>query len=143
MTETTYWTSAIGAITTDPTLNLIRGAFGDTLEVTSSSAGDLKWITLPLLLPADRVIKRVVVCYQISDPGSLISQVRLTKETLPPSAVVHHDDPTDLISIEPAVYESPVSDVLVDGAITVALRLNFASPSHKVSLGALGVVLRA
>jgi hypothetical protein len=141
--DTTYWTSAVGAIATDTTLNLVRGAFGNTLEVACTSIGDLKWIALPFLLPADRVIKKVLVCYQLSNARSFISQVRLTKETLPPSAVVQHDDPTDLTSTIPALYESAVGNVATDGAITLELRLNFTNTADKVSIGAIGIVLGA
>ena len=138
---TTYWTSAIGAITTDPTLSLVRGFFGDTLEVTCTSTGDLKWISFPLLLPSDRRIKKVLVSYQLTNSLSFISQVRLSKEVLPPSALVVHDDGTDLTSTAPALYESSVGDVVIDGAITLSLRLNFASTADKIAIGALGIAL--
>jgi hypothetical protein len=141
--DTTYWTTAIGAITTDPTLILLRGNFGNTLEVRCNSTGDLKWISLPLLLPADRVIKNVRVCYQLTNSLSFISQVRLSKETLPPSALVVHDDGTDLTSTAPTIYDSSVGNVAIDGAITLELRLNFASTSDRILVGAIGIVLGA
>jgi hypothetical protein len=141
--DTTYWTSAIGAITTDPTVGLVRGQFGDTLEVYSSTLGDLKWINFPLFLPSDRAIKKVLVCYQLTSSLSFISQVRLSEETLPPSALVVHDDGTDLTSTSATMYESIVGNLGINGALTLSLRLNFGDTNARIKIGALGIVLGA
>lgn len=145
ITDYTVWLSPLNFVSAArpdrDTLTLVRGFVGDSLQITSSEPGDLKWISLSLPVPSNRTINKVMVCYQLSDAGSFISQVRLTEMKEPPSAVVRHDDPTDLTSTEPTCYESDVSGLQPEGAITLSLRLNFGSTADTITLGAIGVQL--
>jgi hypothetical protein len=122
-------------------LSLSRGAAGTTLRVRTSEAGDLQWLNLPLALDSRFAIKAVTLCYDLSSASSFISQIRITEETLPPSAVVRHDDPTDLTSAVSVCVERPVGDLQPEGAMTLALRLNFASNAHFIDIGAVGITL--
>ena len=67
----TVWLSPLDATTEKPGLLLERGFFGATLRVTASAPGDLQWVDFPLTLPSDRKIKRVTVCYSVTDPASV------------------------------------------------------------------------
>jgi hypothetical protein len=89
------------------------------------------------------VIKKVLLGYQLTNSRSCISQVRLSKETLPPAAVVQHDDGTDLISTTATLHESIVGNVATDGAITLSLRLSFTNIGDKISIGSIGILLGA
>lgn len=142
----TIWYSALameatasGAGTTN--LELVRGASGNTLRVTTTQTGDLQWIHLPLIVSNHQTITGIIVCYRLADATSFISQVRLAEETLPPSALVQHDDGTDLTSVDPVCAESAVSNYQPNGAVTLSLRLNFAGTgtAHRIDIGAIGV----
>ncbi|MBZ0298124.1 MAG: collagen-like protein [Anaerolineae bacterium] len=122
-------------------LTLLPGAFGNTLRVTTTQPGDLQWLMLPFVEQDNLKIKKVIVCYDLSSANSFISQVRLSEETLPPSALVKHDDPTDLTSTDPVCAESVVNNYQPNGAVTLSLRLNFASTADRIDIGAIGLVL--
>ena len=145
--DRTLWISPLDA-SADATSTLMfdRGSFGNTLRVTTSAPGDLQWVNVPLALPSDLRIKRVIVCYSVDDAASFISQVRLSKETLPPTAFVVHDDGTDLTSTVATCAAAPtggMAGLVVDAAFTLNLRLNFASVAHSIDIGAVGLVLGA
>ncbi len=123
------------------TLSLSRGAAGTTLRVTTTQAGDLQWLNLPLVLDSRFAIKAVTLCYDLSNASSFISQIRLTEETLPPSALVRHDDATDRTSVASVCVDSPVGNLEPEGSMTLALRLNFASTAHHIDIGAVGFTL--
>jgi hypothetical protein len=114
---------------------------GDEQHVTTSTAGDLQWVDLPLQLPNSARIKRVITCYKVDAPTSFISQVRLSTSTVPPTATVMYDDPTDLTSTAGACrYGMTVSGIPVNGEFTLSLRLDFGSTNEAIDLGAIGIV---
>lgn len=140
--DRTLWISPLDATIEEPGLQLERGFFGNTLRVTASEPGDLQWVDVPLALPSDLKIKQVTVCYSVEDETSFISQVRLSKETVPPTALVVHDDGTDLTSTTPTCATSAIGGGLtVDAAFTLSLRLDFASTDHEIDIGAVGLLL--
>jgi hypothetical protein len=124
-------------------LVVTRGGFGNTLRVRTGQAGDLQWISLPLIVQENLKIKAVTVCYDLSDSGSFISQVRLSEETTPPTATVMHDDGTDLTSTSAECVESVVSDYQPGGAVTLSLRLNFGDTADRIDIGAIGLMVGA
>jgi hypothetical protein len=83
----------------------------------------------------------VTLCYDLSNASSFISQVRITEETLPPAAPIRHDDGADLTSTAPVCVESQVGNLQPAGAMTLALRLNFANTAHIIDIGAVGLTL--
>lgn len=112
-----------------------------TIRVTTSAAGDLQWIHLGLVIPSNVNIDTVWVCYELNNSASFISQVRLTKTTTPDVAIVQHDDGTDVTNVGPACYASDVGGLAVEGAITLSLRLNFASTDDWIDIGGIGIVV--
>jgi hypothetical protein len=122
-------------------LTLTRGQFGNTLRVTTAQAGDLQWLNLPLITPDNLAIKGVIVCYELAAATNFISQVRLSEETLPPTALVVFDDGTDLTSTDAECVETAVNAYTPEGAVTLALRLNFAATgsTHFIDIGAIGL----
>ena len=142
-TISTIATSPLGMIgvpigNTASNLVITRGGFGNTLRVTTTAAGDLQWLALPLSVPIGSTITGITICYELSNAASFISQIRLSEENEPPTATIIHDDGTDLVSTDGVCTES-VSNVEVGGAITLGLRLNFASTSDTISIGAIFV----
>jgi hypothetical protein len=140
------WISVLGMVpqvnsSGQTNLALLRGASGNTLRVTTAQAGDLQWIHQPLALPTNLGIQAIITCYRLSSAASYISQVRISEETVPPSATVRYDNPTDLLSTTPVCAESPVASLRPNGAMTLSYRLNFASTTDWVDFGAIGVVL--
>lgn len=106
--------------------------------MTTTEAGPSQWLGLPLSVPLGATIKKITVCYSVTNPASFISQIRLTQQVLPPSATVVHDDGTDLVSTVP-VCATSLANVIVNGAITLNLRLDFASTAHSILIGSVFV----
>ena len=61
-----------------------------------------------LALPEKSTVEEIIVCYQVSNPQSFISQIRLSEIKTPEMAIVRHDDATDLKNTEPDCYVSKV-----------------------------------
>jgi hypothetical protein len=138
---TTNWKSADCYVNGDPTLKLqyANVSFPYT-KITCASPGDLKWIDMGIDVPPGTIIKGITICYQLSNKRSYISQVRLTEQTTPNTRLVHHDDPTDLLSTSPVCVTSAVSyGAAFNGAINLSLRLNFTNAGDFIMLGAVGV----
>jgi hypothetical protein len=138
------WHSSLAMISDDSlgaNLVLSRGVSGNTLTVGTQQPGDLQWLHLPLVLPSDVTITMVRLCYSVSNPNSFISQVRLSTETEPPSALVVHDDDTDLTSTTPTCADSMVSSLQPEGALTLSLRLNFVNTTDTIDIGAIALVV--
>jgi len=97
-----------------------------------------------LHLSQSSVIEQIIVCYQLSNMNSFITQVRLTTMSTPDRAWVIHDDGTDLQSPTPTCYVSHVRRLNLPfdlAAITLNLRLNFANTIDQIMMGAIGVTL--
>ena len=137
----TIWLSPTEYITGDPTLQISYPfvSHPETI-VTCTTPGDLKWLSMGLRLPPRVRIEELKICYQVSNPTSYISQVRLLVMDTPDQANVIYDDGTDLKSTEPACYISQVGGKVPtpDMAVTLALRLNFQHKTHEIMLGGVG-----
>lgn len=141
---TTTWLSPTDFVSGDPTLKISYPSVSNpSTVVTCTSPGDLKWISIGLRLPQDIKIEEVIVCYQLSNSQSFISQIRLLEMKTPDKATVIHDDGTDLQSTSAICYISPVGGKVPSSctAVTLALRLNFKNKDDKIMLGAVGVEL--
>jgi hypothetical protein len=104
---------------------------------------DFQWVLLGLTVPGGLKIKAVVVCYQIigSRKGTYISQTRLTEMTTPNTALVVHDDPTNLLSPSPVCYNSVVKgSITVKGTITLELKVVIARKSDKILVGGISLL---
>jgi hypothetical protein len=140
---TTYWTSAMGAFTYYTELSLSRGIVNNTLTVRCTTIGDYL-LKFPFLLPADRVVKKVLVSYYVTNARSFISQIRLYMDRLPPNTALIHADDADLTSTIGVTYESIVTRrEVIDGAITLTLWLHFADTVDRITIGVIGIVLDA
>lgn len=140
----TIWLSPTDFVTGDPSLAISYPfASHPGTIITCTQPGDLKWVAMGLRLPENVKIDEIILCYQVANAQSFISQIRLTEMCEPNQALVIHDDPTDLISVVPATHTSNVGGKIPSPgtAVTLALRLNFAGtgPGHQIRLGAVGV----
>jgi hypothetical protein len=139
----TIWLSPTDYVTGDPTLRLSYPFVSHPGTVLSCTVpGDFKWVSMGLLLPPHVKIDEVIICYEVSNPQSFISQVRLVEMTAPNQATVRHDDPTDLKSTSPTCYSSKVAEFTPTAALTLELRLNFQNTTDEISLGAVGLTFR-
>jgi hypothetical protein len=86
-------------------------------------------------------IDSVLVCYELADPASFISQSHLTKTTTPDASPIVHDDGTSLQSTGATCYPAAVTfgPVVADGTITLSLRLSFSDVSHWIDIGGIGI----
>ena len=96
-----------------------------------------------LQVPPNYIIKRVRVCYELSNSRSFISQIRLSQLQNPPSqTLVMLDDATDHTNPGPVCVAS--ADTTVDpslGAVDLDLRVNFGSTADRIVVLALGLVV--
>jgi hypothetical protein len=140
----TIWLSPTNYVTGDPTLRVSYPfASHPSTIVTCTTPGDFKWVSMGLRLPPNVQIEQVIICYEVSNSCSFISQTRLAEMTTPDHANVVHDDPTHLTSTRPTSYNSAISGLIPTGAVTLELRLNFQHTNDEILLGAVGVILRA
>ncbi len=139
--EYVSWSSPLGGVTNDTRLTINYSLPGTGLHVVTNSPGDLQWVTIPLTLPSNMTIEAVRFCYELSDPASYISQVRLTRMTTPDHATVMHDDPTDITDPGPTCATSVVSSLPIEGTTTLSFRLNFANAGDWIDFGAIGILL--
>ncbi len=104
---------------------------------------DFQWVILGLTVPDGLKITGVVVCYQIvgAPKGTYISQTRLTQMTVPNTALVVHDDPTNLTSTAPVCYKSPVKGAItVGGTITLELKMVIGRESDQILVGGISLL---
>jgi hypothetical protein len=146
------WFSPLTAIPEDPTgaRSLVLGVapYGYALEVTATepvTEVNNKWVVLGLTTTANKAIKGVQVCYEVTtdSPGSTyIAQVRLTTMTTPDFQTVIHDDPTDLTSTSPTCYTSNTAKrkPKVGGTTTLSLKMVFGSASDKITIGGVKLI---
>lgn len=141
MSTETLWLSPTDFVTGDKSLRITYPSVTHpAVEVKATAPGDLKWISLGLKIPPFHEISAVQVCYQLSNSGSFISQIRLAEMRTPDQAVVRHDDGTDLLSVQPTCYRSQLATgYRPDGAVLLELRLNFQNAVDTITLGAVGV----
>lgn len=113
--------------------------------VTSTTAGNF-WISLALRLPEGVRIDSITVGYQVLNPVSFISEVRLVEMDAPNQVSIIHRDLTALNSIAPTMYVSSVNKTPSAGkAVMLMLQLTYqftrtsAAPQHAIRLGAVGI----
>ena len=115
-------------------------AIAVTASVTIKES-DFQWVLLGLTVPDGIKVKGVVVCYQVvGGKSTYISQVRLTEMTTPNTALVKHDDPTNLTSTLPVCYKSEASGFSVSGTITLELKLLIGGKGEKILVGGIALL---
>ncbi len=122
------------------------------LVTQSSTVGEIdsfggnKVVHMALDLPKQTKIKGVRVCYELSNPRSFISQIRLAQVQDPPSsAVVFLDDGTDLTDPGPVCVNSEIVKPAIKskfGSVLLSLRLNFGDIADKIVIRAVGLLVK-
>lgn len=112
------------------------------LKVTAAQTvtdSDSQWVILGLTAQEKKVIKGVQVCYQVitNSPGStFISQTRLSSMSTPNSALVIHDDATNLTSIDPVCVTSLTKPKpKVTGTTTLELKMVIGNVGDEIIIG--------
>lgn len=119
------------------------------LVITSTEPDDTvpnggnKVVETGLQVPPGYLIRRVRICYELSNPRSYISQIRLAQMQNPPStASVLLDDATPQNATGPVCANS--TPTLIDpsrGEVTLSLRTNFADTGDSIVVRSLGLIL--
>jgi FlgD Ig-like domain len=138
----TSWCSPLNGVSHETSLTLSFTLPGTGLHVVTNSPGDYQWVTIPLTLPSNMTIEAVEFCYELANPNSYISQVRLTRMSTPDFATVIHDDPLDRTDPGPVCTTSFVNSAPIEGTVSLSFRLNFANAGDWVNFGAIGIVLQ-
>jgi hypothetical protein len=151
------WINHFDLLPGDPSVftsfNAISSGVGGGLTglvIQSNTTGEIaqgggnKVVHMGLQVPPNYTIRRVRVCYELSNSRSFISQIMLAQVADPPDhATVILDDGTDLTDPGPVCVAS--ADTSVDpslGAVHLSLRVNFGSTSDRIVIRALGLGLR-
>lgn len=121
--------------------NAVNSGVGGGLSgliVQSTTTGDVadgggnKVIEKGLVVPPGYDVDGVRVCYELSNPGSHITQIRLAQVQDPPDkAFVVLDDGTDLTDSGPICVDSALPSAPIDlgeGALRLSFRVNFDTP---------------
>src|SRR3984893_18209334 len=78
----TIWLSPTNYVTGDPTLRVSYPFVSHPSTIAACTApGDYKWVSMGLRLPPNVQIEEVIVCYEVSNARSFISQTRLAEMT--------------------------------------------------------------
>ncbi len=110
------------------------------LRVTSTAAGDLKWIDAAIPINFGGTVKLIAICYQTPNAGTSIVQVRLSEYILKTATVLIDLSPIAESSAG-TCYVSPPLNLTADGALVMSLRLKFASASDSIAIGATAILL--
>ncbi len=153
---TVMWINHLAFLAGDPSVavsyNAVNSGVGSGLSgliITSSSTGDQakdggnKVVETGVQAPPSYIITGVRVCYELSNPRSYISQVRLAQVQNPPSsALVRLDDATALNASGPVCVTSAATSVdPSQGEVLLSLRVNFGDTSDRIVLRAVGLLL--
>jgi hypothetical protein len=123
----------------DPSLTLTPpSGSAPFLTVQSHTPGDLKWLVVSLPVAPGQGIDMVELCYQASDDGTFIRQVRLVEKQSNYRLVVH-DDGTALTSPTEACYRSRVRGYTAADAVSLWLRLEFAQADDVIVIDTVSV----
>jgi hypothetical protein len=110
---------------------------GSATRFQATSPGTY-YIDMNLAVPSDVKIDSLTICYELSDPSSYITQTRVVRMDTPVSAVIWNDDPTDRTASSDC-YTVTFFPITVDRLVSLALQLVFASTSHYIEIGAVGI----
>ncbi len=156
--DTVMWINHLDMLAGDPSVqvsfNAVSSGVGGGLSgliVESSAVGDTapsggnKVVEKGTLVPPGWLVTGVRTCYELSDPRSFITQVRLAQVQDPPaSAIVRLDDGTDLLDPGPVCVDSTTTSVDPEqGELLLSLRLNFGDTSDRIVVRAIGLTLRS
>src|SRR5829696_8353375 len=149
--RTVMWINHLDLLPGDPSvLTSFNAVQSGGLVVQSTTTGEMaqgggnKVVHMALEVPPGYIIKRVRVCYELSNSRSFISQIRLSQVANPPDhADVILDDGTDHRSPGPVCVAS--AETTVDpglGAVLLDLRVNFGDTGDRIVVRALGLRLQ-
>lgn len=97
-----------------------------------------------LQVPAGFAIKKVALCYQVSNPASYITHIKLTQLTTPDTFAEVFNDPGDKMSASAACVDSMDASTLVDpaqGPVRLNLGVTFTNLAHLIMIRAIGLYL--
>jgi hypothetical protein len=114
-----------------------------TGETTPGGGNKTVWTALEV--PPRYSIVGVRVCYELTDAGSFISQVRLSQVQDPPgSAAILLDDPTDQTAVGPICVDIRATSIdPAKGPLLLDLRVNFGNTSDAIAIRGVGLWLLA
>jgi hypothetical protein len=106
-----------------------------------TTGGGNKVVWMGLQVPPEWDVTGVRVCYELSDPRSFISQIRLAQLQDPPaSTAVLLDDPTDLTAMGPVCVDSQSTIIHPEaGALFIDLRVFFGDTTDRIVVRGLGL----
>ncbi len=140
--KTSYYSTSSGVGSGLTGLVIESTTTGETFEYD----GGNKVVHMALDLPKQTKIQGVRVCYELSAPGSYISQIRLAQVQDPPSsALVLLDDGTDWMDLGPVCVDSEMVTPPIkakSGSVLLSLRLNFGDIDDKIVIRALGLLVK-
>jgi hypothetical protein len=147
----TMWLNHLDLLPGDPSVTTSFDAVqSHGLILQSLTTGEIapgggnKVVEMGIDVPPTFMITGVRVCYQLTNPRSFISQIRLAQTQDPPGTqLAMLDDGTDQTNPGPVCVDS--EDTSIDpsaGAISLSLRLNFGDTADQITVFAIGLRLQ-
>jgi hypothetical protein len=137
------WLNPSDFVATSPTLKLTHHSQAPVVIVESSTAGS-GVLAIALNLPSGAVFDQISVGYQVTNSATSINGLSVTEGKTTGAGILRHSEDTVLSSTVPASHTATIAAPFVaSGAVSLTLRVKFASVAHKISIGAIGVGLRA
>jgi len=114
--------------------------------------GQTKEVLMAAGVPPGFTATGVRVCYELSNPASFITAIRLAQVNDPPgTATVMLDDPTNLTNPGPVCVDTgqppdvfmPFGPIQPEkGTVLLSLRLNYADTAHQIVIRGLALLLQ-
>jgi hypothetical protein len=137
------WLSPSDFVTRSPTFKLTHDYKAPIVHVGSSAAGT-GFLTIALNLPSGAVFDQIFIGYQVSNSATNINGLFVIEGKWLGAGILRYNEDTVLSSIVPAGHTSTIAAPFVaSGAVSLTLRVTFASVAHTIGIGAIGVRLRA
>ena len=140
----TIWLDPTGFVTGDQSLRVSYpyAAHPGTV-ISSKTAGDLKWVSEWVsACPRSPRLRKLSSAISYLTRRASFRRFGWSRCETPDVAIVHHDEAVSLNSTSSARHYSSVAPFEARGAVSLALRFNFHSKSHKITLGAVCVKIR-
>ena len=127
-----------------PVMTLQQGSPSTALLMSTTNNDRDITVDIPLIVPENLLIDAVTICYQVSNAGTSIVQVRLTEMRTPDFAVVVFDEVPILNSTSPTCVTVPMAagpliPISAQGVLTLKLFLRFADVGHTIELGGIAL----
>ena len=137
--EQTLMLHAVGFVTGDPTIQIdYPFILHPSVQVSSTKAGDNKWIYMMLPIPKWSLITHIMIAYKKTGIQNCLSRIRLVEQRDPVSATVVHNAIIEK-TIPSSCIISTACHVVVKKSILLKVCMEFSNEEDMIEFGSVEV----